>query len=80
MAVFKEKNGVWKPGGCPYGWMNRQVLSGRGVSGRGISQYPPFPRVSARHFREFPNAQNVRAAAGLSGGSIRKGGGSERRS
>ena len=80
MAVFTEKNGVWKPCGYPYGWMNRQDLSGRAVSGRGVSQYPPFARVSSRHFREFPNAQNVRAAAGSSGGSIRKGGGSERQS
>jgi len=42
MAVFKEKNGVWKPGGYLYGWLNPQILPGRSAFGRSISQHPPF--------------------------------------
>ncbi|MEA3226312.1 MAG: hypothetical protein U9Q07_10205, partial [Planctomycetota bacterium] len=74
MAVFKEKNGAWKPSGYPYGWVNPQIPSGRRAFGRDISQYPPFFRVCVRQFLGLINAQNVRAAATSSNGSILKGG------
>ncbi len=80
MAVFKDENGVWKPGGYPYGWIDPPVVPGRGVCGRGISVYPPFLPVSGRQFSKFANARSVRAAEASSNDSIRKGGASERNS
>ena len=74
MAVFKEKNGVRKPGGYPCGWMHPPILTARRHFGRALSQQPPFCRISVRRFHSPANAGSVRAAAIPSYGSILKGG------
>ena len=79
MAVFKEKNGVRKPGGYPCGWIRPPITPARRL-GRALSQQPPFCRVFVRRLRNPANAQNVRATADSSYGSILKGGASERKS
>ena len=80
MAVFREKNGVWKPGGYPYRWTGPRVPPGRHGSGRDISQHPESSRVSERLFSSLADARNVRALAASRSGSIRKGGASKRTS
>ncbi len=80
MAVFKDENGVWKPGGYAYGWISPPVVPGRIVSSRGISMYPPFLPICRRPISKFADARIVRAAEASSNDSIRKGGASERNS
>jgi hypothetical protein len=73
MAVFKEKNGVPKAGGCLRGRASARIWPGLPTFEQGISPHPHVVRDSA-------NERNVRAAATTSDGSIRKGGESERKS
>jgi len=80
MAVFKDENGVWKPGGYPYGRINPRIQQGRLAPDGGTSKYPQFNRICV-HLTGGPgNAASVRAASIPLDGVIRKGGGCERKS
>ncbi len=73
MAVFKEKNGALKAVGYLRGRTNAQIQPGLLTFEQSIS--PHFHVV-----RESAYERNVRAAATTSDGSVRRGGGNERKS
>lgn len=75
MAVFKDENGVWKPGGYPYGRIKPRNPQGGINLIRGISQYPQFYRVCVRRSDRLNNMRNVRAGLISLDGFVRKGGG-----
>ena len=83
MAVFKEKNGALKAGGYLRGRTSAQIRPGLLTFEQSISLHPQVIRGSGRaaaieRYR-LKNERNVRAAMTAFDGSIRKGGGSERR-
>ena len=80
MAVFKDENGVWKPGGCPYGRAKPRIPQGSLAPDGGTSKYPQFYHICVRRSGGLGNAASVRAASIPLDGVIRKGGGCERKS
>lgn len=79
MAVFKDENGVWTPCGYPNGRVNPQIPPGRFAPGDCISQYPQIVRVRVSRFGRLDDPRKMRAEAVSLNGSIRKGGGCERK-